>query len=160
MRKEEIIEEKSSFIDWVNSLAQMDEEIWFLPFREGSWGTADVVSHFITWDRFIISRRMPALLSKEEIPSEKIDADAMNMEAGQYARSGISKKVLISEFAEAREELLSLLEKLEPERFQELYPGRNITIGQYFAGLIEHDHKHKKEIENHWERYVKQTGRQ
>lgn len=160
MRKEEIIEEKSSFIDWVNSLAQMDEEIWFLPFREGSWGTADVVSHFITWDRFIISRRMPALLSKEKIPSEKIDADAMNMEAGHYARSGISKKVLISEFAEAREELLSLLEKLEPERFQELYPGRDITIGQYFSGLIEHDHKHKKEIENHWERYAKQTGRQ
>ncbi|MEF7565510.1 DinB family protein [Bacillus infantis] len=160
MRKEDIIEEKSSFINWVNSLAQMDEELWFLPFREGSWGTADVVSHFITWDRFVISRRMSALLSKEEIPSEKIDVDAMNMEAGQYARSGISKKMLISEFAEARKELLLLLEKLEPERFQELYPGRDMTIGQYFAGLIEHDHKHKKEIEDHWEHYVKQTSRQ
>lgn len=160
MRKEEIIEEKATFIGWVQSLEQMEDQLWFLPFREGSWGTADVVSHFITWDRFVISRRMPVLMSKEKIPSEKINADAMNMEARNYARSGISKQKLISEFAEAREELLSLLEKLEPERFQELYPGRDITIGQYFAGLIEHDHKHKKEIENHWERYVKQASRQ
>jgi DinB superfamily len=160
MRKEEIIEEKSAFIDWVQSLAQMEDELWFLPFREGSWGTADVVSHFITWDRFVISRRMPALLSKGEIPYEKIDANAMNNEARSYARSGISRQMLISEFAEARRELLSLLEKLEPERFQELYPGRDMTIGQYFARLIEHDHKHKKEIEDHWDRYVKQTSRQ
>jgi DinB superfamily len=160
MRKEEIIEEKATLIGWVQSLEQMEDQLWFLPFREGSWGTADVVSHFITWDRFVISRRMPVLMSKGELPSEKINADAMNMEARNYARSGISKQKLISEFAEAREELLSLLEKLEPERFQELYPGRDITIGQYFAGLIEHDHKHKKEIENHWERYVKQASRQ
>ncbi|MCA1041966.1 DinB family protein [Bacillus infantis] len=160
MRKEEIIEEKAKFIGWVQSLEQMEDQLWFLPFREGSWGTAAVVSHFITWDRFVISRRMPVLMSKEKIPSEKINADAMNMEARNYARLGISKQKLISEFAEAREELLSLLEKLEPERFQELYPGREMTIGQYFAGLIEHDHKHKKEIENHWERYVKQASRQ
>ncbi|MGD6843694.1 DinB family protein [Bacillus infantis] len=160
MRKEEIIEEKATFIDWVQSLEQMEDQLWFHPFREGSWGTADVVSHFITWDRFVISRRMPALMSKGEIPSEVIDADALNMEARLYARSGISKQKLISEFAEAREELLSLLKKLEPERFQELYPGRDITISQYFAGLIEHDHKHKEEIENHWECYVKQASRQ
>lgn len=38
MNKEDIINEKLALIDRVHSLKTISDDLWFLPFREGSWG--------------------------------------------------------------------------------------------------------------------------
>ena len=47
MVKDIIIEQKRKVADWAKPLKQVADDIWFQPFKEGSWGTAEVISHFI-----------------------------------------------------------------------------------------------------------------
>jgi hypothetical protein len=48
MNKEYIFFKKSRLIDWSLSLKKVSSDLWFKPFRKGTWGTADVISHFIS----------------------------------------------------------------------------------------------------------------
>ena len=54
MEKECILEEKLSLIEWCQTLKFMFSDVWFQPFRKGLWGIADVISHFIVWDEFLM----------------------------------------------------------------------------------------------------------
>ncbi|WP_445491704.1 DinB family protein [Niallia sp. 03133] len=150
MNKEAIINEKKSLIAWVLSLKNLSDSIWFQPFKKGAWGTADVIAHFISWDRFIIENRIKPLLTGEAFPAVQVDVEATNQAASDYARLGIKKEDLIDEFISTREELILLLEKIPPEKFEFPYPGnKKMTISAYFVGMIEHDEKHKKQIQLH-----------
>ncbi|MFC4799264.1 DinB family protein [Neobacillus sp. GCM10023253] len=150
MRKDQIIKEKISLIEWVDSLKEISNDLWFMPFKEGAWGIADVISHFISWDKFLITNRVACIYLNEEFPALTIDVEAVNKNASQYARSGISKEELITEFITVRKELVSFLQKVPEETFTEPYPGReHMTIGEYFAGMIEHDLKHREQIEEY-----------
>jgi hypothetical protein len=66
MKKKDIITEKLSLADWAISLKSISDELWFKPFREGSWGIADVLAHFISWDRFIIENRVSYLFEHDQ----------------------------------------------------------------------------------------------
>ncbi|EWG12298.1 DinB family protein [Cytobacillus firmus] len=150
MNKENIIKVKKSLIDWSASLKNISTELWFEPFKKGSWGTADVISHFISWDKFMIENRINCLLRKEDFPQITVDAEAINKEASIYARSGISKEDLISEFINIRTELLSLIDKIPDDQFSKPCPGKeHITLGEYFTGMAEHDIKHVDQINKH-----------
>ncbi|WP_174734310.1 DinB family protein [Mesobacillus harenae] len=152
MKSEEIIAQKMSLIAWAIPLKEIPNDLLFKPFREGSWGTADVISHFISWDDFLIKNRITYLLKGESFPKIDVDPDAINKEASNYARSGISKNDLINEFISTRTELVALLGKIPAEKFNQPCPGmEHITLADYFSGLIEHDTKHKEQIEAHLE---------
>jgi hypothetical protein len=148
LKKEEIIAAKLQIAVWADSLKSISEELWVLPFREGSWGIADVIAHFISWDRFIIENRVSYLLKNQTLPKMDIDENEINRAASQYARSGIMKGQLIDEFISTRQRLVSLLEELSSERFTLPLPGmEHTTLGEYFVSMIEHDLKHKAQIE-------------
>ncbi|MGG1676445.1 DinB family protein [Neobacillus sp. NRS-1170] len=150
MKKEIIIKEKMSLMEWSNTLRNLPEDLWFKPFREGAWGIADVISHFISWDQFVMKNRIVFLLGNEDFPKLTIDADEINKQASNYARSGISQEELINEFIGTRKDLVTLLEKIPTEKFDQKYPGKeDMTLNDYFLGLIDHDLKHKQQIELH-----------
>lgn len=149
MNKEDIINEKLALIDRLHSLKTLSDDLWFLPFREGSWGIADVISHFIAWDQFMIDNRISYLLKNEPFPQMVIDVEEINRAASSYARSGITKNQLIDEFVSVRNQLLSLINQLDRERFAMPLPGKeNMTLGDYFVGMIEHDEKHMVQIQS------------
>ncbi|MEH7332891.1 DinB family protein [Neobacillus drentensis] len=150
MSKEMIIKEKMSLMEWSNTLKNIPESLWFKPFREGAWGTADVISHFIFWDQFVIKNRIHFLLNNEDFPKILIDADEINKQASNYARSGILQEELINEFICTRKELVTLLKKIPSVKFDQKYPRKeDMTLNDYFLGIIEHDLKHKEQIELH-----------
>jgi hypothetical protein len=150
MNKERIMNEMKSLVEWSLSLKNISNDLWFKPFREGSWGTADVISHFISWDRFMIENRISFILREESFPKINVNVEASNKEASNYAKSGISKEDLIDEFISVREELVSLIEKIQTEKFDLPFPGNeNITLSEYFIGDIDHEFKHKEQIESH-----------
>lgn len=60
MKKENILEEKLNIIEWCQTLKEVPDDIWFQSFKNGSWGIADVISHFIIWDDFVMKYRIPA----------------------------------------------------------------------------------------------------
>jgi hypothetical protein len=150
MKKEIILQEKMNLIEWSYTLKEITENLWFKSFREGAWGIADVISHFITWDKFLMENRIRYLLLNEDFPKVSINVEEMNKEASIYARSGISKEELINEFVFNRKKLVSLLKNIPIEKFEQKCPGKeHITLYDYFIGLIEHDLKHRKQIELH-----------
>ncbi|MFZ3579484.1 DinB family protein [Virgibacillus sp. DJP39] len=154
MEKEFIINEKSAIIDWVLSLKKIDDALWFAPFAEGKWGIADVISHLIAWDHFMIDNRLTYVLKNEPSPSVEVDVESVNQQASNYARSGISKNDLINAFVSTRSELVSILEKISTEAYSKPLPGiAKLTLSEYLAGNIKHDLKHKEEIDLHIETF-------
>jgi hypothetical protein len=148
MNKESILKENLSFVEWCSTLKNLSNDIWFKPFKEGSWGTADVISHFISWDKFILENRISYILREERVPKINVDVEAMNKAASNYARSGISKEDLINQFISVRKELVSHIDTIPTEKFNQPIPGiDHITLSDYFAEMINHDLKHKKQIE-------------
>lgn len=102
MKKENILEEKLNIIGWCQTLQQVPDDIWFQALREDSWAIADVISHFIVWDVFLIKDRIPYFISGQSVPNVPIDVEEMNKGAIKYARSGFSKEGLLNQFSVTR----------------------------------------------------------
>ena len=148
MDKQEIMAEKLSLIDWCVSLNGLTHDIWFRPFKVGSWGIADVISHFISWDQFLLDYRLPFIIRSTEFPEVKVDVENINVEASRYARSGINKASLLNEFISKRKELVSKIELIPAERFHEQFiiGKSSLILSNYFSDLIEHDRTHRNQI--------------
>lgn len=96
MGKENILEGKLHLIEWCQILQRVSDDIWFQALRKDSWAIADVISHFIMWDVFLIQDRIPYFISRQSVPNVPIDVEDMNKGAIKYARSGISKRTIKS----------------------------------------------------------------
>lgn len=148
MEKESILNEKLNLTEWCRGLKSVPDDIWFQPFRNGSWGIADVISHFIVWDGFLMRSRLPYFISGESLPYVSIDVDEMNKGAINYARSGTSKEEVINQFIFTRKRLVSFIERLPARNFNSYYQfgKESMKLSDYFLSLVQHDIKHKEEI--------------
>ncbi|MBP3972234.1 DinB family protein [Bacillus sp. SM-B1] len=148
MKKENILEEKLNIIEWCQTLKEVPDDIWFQSFKIGSWGIADVISHFIIWDDFVMKYRIPYFLSAQSIPYIPTDVEEMNKSAIIYARSGISREELINQFSYTRKQLVDEIERIPAYNFNNDFQigTKKVMLNHYFSSLIQHDLKHKEEI--------------
>ncbi|HDR7000751.1 DinB family protein [Bacillus cereus] len=148
MKKENILEEKLNIIEWCQTLKEVHDDIWFQSFKNGTWGIADVISHFIIWDDFVIKYRIPYFLSAKSIPYIPTDVEEMNNSATIYARSGISREELINQFSYTRKQLVDEIERIPVYNFNDDFQigTKKVRLNHYFSSLIQHDLKHKEEI--------------
>ncbi|UHJ53010.1 DinB family protein [Bacillus paranthracis] len=148
MKKENILEEKLNIIEWCQTLQQVPDDIWFQALREGSWAIADVISHFIVWDVFLIKDRIAYFISGQSVPNVPIDVEEMNKGAIKYARSGISKEELLNQFSVTRKQLVDGIGRIPTQYFYNDYQfgTKKVKLNHYFSSLIQHDLKHKEEI--------------
>ncbi|WP_255446636.1 DinB family protein [Bacillus sp. SH5-2] len=148
MKKENILEEKLNVIEWSQTLKGVPDDIWFQSFKNGSWASADVISHFIVWDEFVMKYRIPYFLSAQLIPHVPTDVEEMNTGAIRYARSGISKEGLLDQFSFTRKQLVDQIERIPTPYFYNDYQfdTKKVRLNNYFASLIKHDLKHKEYI--------------
>lgn len=117
MKKENVLEEKLYLIEWCQTLQRVPDDIWFQALREGSWAIADVISHFIVWDVFLIKDRIPYFISGQSVPNVPIDVEEMNKGAIKYARSGISKEELLNQFSVTRKQLVDGIGRIPTQYF-------------------------------------------
>ncbi|HDR4425510.1 TPA: DinB family protein [Bacillus cereus] len=148
MKKENVLEEKLNIIEWFQKLQRVPDDIWFQTLREGSWAIADVISHFIVWDVFLIKDRIPYFISGQSVPNVPIDVEEMNKGAIKYARSGISKEEILEQFNVTRKKLVDQIERIPTQYFYNDYQfdTKKVRLNHYFSSLIQHDLKHKEEI--------------
>ncbi|MDA1525696.1 DinB family protein [Bacillus cereus] len=148
MKKENVLEEKLNIIEWCRTLQRVPDDIWFQALREGSWAIADVISHFIVWDVFLIKDRIPYFISGQSVPNVPIDVEEMNKGAIKYARSGISKEEILEQFNVTRKKLVDQIERIPTQYFYNDYQfgTKKVRLNHYFSSLIQHDLKHKEEI--------------
>ncbi|PEY25771.1 hypothetical protein CN340_17320 [Bacillus anthracis] len=148
MKKENILEEKLNLIEWCQTLKGLSDDMWLRSFKEGSWGIADVISHFIVWDTFLINHRIPHFISEQSVPNVPIDVEEMNKGAIKYARSGISKEEILDQFSVTRKKLIDQIERIPVDNFYNDFQisTKKVRLNHYFSSLIQHDLKHKEEI--------------
>lgn len=144
--KEEIVAHHIKAIEWVNSLRKLEKEQWRKPIQEGKWSTSEIIGHLIPWDEFVLQKRIPYFFTGETMPDSP-NAEIINYEAAVKSRQS-EQDTIITEFIETRKQLLEALYEIDDDLWlQEISIGtRNLTLYQYFLGLVQHDRHHFEQI--------------
>ncbi|WP_173915331.1 hypothetical protein [Halobacillus sp. Marseille-Q1614] len=98
--KEKIINHHVDMIQWVQSLRDISKEEWFHPIQENKWCSAEIISHFIPWDEFILKDRIPYLFTDRPLPKAP-EAQALNEKAAMEGRRS-DQLITIDRFVEIR----------------------------------------------------------
>jgi hypothetical protein len=147
LKKDDIREHYVNFQEWLLSLNELDDKVWFAPIAKGKWSTAAIISHLLSWDRYSFTERFPVF--QQDAQLERFpNFQEVNNAAKEYAHSGISKKQLIDEILKEREHYFQLIEKLGDNRLDISFSigDHRLTVGEYFIDFIGHDLHHQKQI--------------
>lgn len=152
LSKETILRYKE-FIEWTDTLRDLDENNWLIPNAEGKASVSEIISHLKNWDNYLINTIIPAIKNGEGMLFP--DFDSFNKKAYEYARSGISKVSLLDEFKQTRLQLVDILLK-EPEVATKHVPANGVEYCPHTSTpysllyiiheFIEHDIHHKNQI--------------
>lgn len=145
-----------SMADWVDGLRDVEEDIWMKQTAAGKWSIAEIVSHLMFWDRYLISDVLPSVVSGQNVTFPSFDS--YNQKAADYVRSGISKEELIQEAIAVRDQLAwELLEMSADLRNKHVQVNGNdhcprteepYTLSYLIHEFREHDLHHKAQIDH------------
>lgn len=136
-----------SFQEWLQSLNEIDDKVWFAPIAEGKWSSAAIISHLLFWDRHSFNERFPAF-QQDALLEGFPNFQEVNNAAKEYAHSGVSKEQLIDEISKEREQYFQVIEKLDDKGLEVSFSigDHRLTVGEYFIDFIGHDLHHQKQI--------------
>ena len=135
-----------SWIDYLNSINNTEDESFFQPYKEGKWSKAAIIAHMMYWDRFFYKERLPHMLKGETLVGITVDqVEEMNKKAEEYAHSGKTLKELIEEAAKYRQLLIDELHDKDLSKTFRI-KDRSISLQEYINGEVEHDEHHLKQL--------------
>jgi DinB superfamily len=156
-RRDKIVLHHQEMIRFVESLNSISKEEWFRPIEENKWSIAEVISHFVPWDDFVMNKRLPYLGSSEPLPSAP-DPQILNEQAASKGRA--SKQIdVIQSFIETRNRLLTRIQEIPEHNWEQLLKlgEKELILTDYLEGLANHDLHHKHEIERVFAKQNAQT---
>lgn len=149
----ETIHRYQEFIEWTDTLRELDDATWLTPIAEGKATVAEIISHLQNWDHYLIHTVIPAIKNGQGMVFP--DFDSFNRIAYEYARSGISKNDLLDEFKQTRLQLTEIM-LAEPDVTTKHvtangidncpHTGTPYSLLYIIYEFIEHDIHHKKQI--------------
>ncbi|MFD0670793.1 DinB family protein [Cohnella sp. GCM10027633] len=141
------------FLEWADTLRDMDDRLWTKPIADGKATVADIVSHLQHWDYYLLHTVIPSIKNGEDIRFP--DFDSYNEQAYEYARSGVSKDKLLDELTQTRLRLIELLRN-EPDVAAKHVPVNGVarcphtdtpySLLYIVYEFIDHDAHHKNQI--------------
>ena len=145
-KKITVINHYGKTIEWVNRLRKLPDDSWRTPIGEGKWTIAEVIGHLIPWDEFVLVQRIPYLLNAVALPKSP-EVELVNQQAAELSRIR-SKGDTINQFIEIRKSLIEEIRNIPDELWGHNLSvgGKSISLIDYFAGLMEHDHHHFSQI--------------
>ncbi|MEL3972004.1 DinB family protein [Rossellomorea oryzaecorticis] len=146
-RRESIVLHHQEMVLWVESLNSISKEEWFRPIEESKWSIAEVISHFVPWDEFIMNKRLPYLGSSDPLPPAP-DPQILNEQSASKGRAS-EQSAVIQSFIETRNRLATIIQEIPEGAWQQLLQlgEKELTLTDYLEGLSDHDLHHKHEIE-------------
>jgi hypothetical protein len=143
-----VLERFRSLINWTNSLAELDDAVLFTPIAEGKASAAEILSHLMHWDRYLITHAIPSVLRGEGVTFPEFDP--FNHLAYEYVRTGVSKNQLLDEVCSSRAELCGLLLEIGEDTLRKPITANEdeITLLHIIEEFIEHDQHHQIQIDN------------
>ncbi|MGG1572643.1 DinB family protein [Fictibacillus sp. NRS-1165] len=135
-------------VEWLEELKTVEEEWWLKPIANGKWSMGEIVSHFVSWDLFVIHHRVPYFLEHQAFPEDVAEAEKMNQDASRYAKSGVSKSQLLEEAIRTRNRLVQQVEIIPEDWWIHpfKYKTKTMTFASYIEGLVQHDKHHQDQI--------------
>jgi len=149
----ETIHRYKEFIEWTDTLTDLDDNIWLAPIAEGKATVAEIISHLKNWDNYLINTIIPAIKNGEGMVFPNFDS--FNQKAYEYARSGISKNSLLDEFKQTRIQLIEIMQAESDVATKNVtangvescpHTGTPYSLLYIIYELIEHDIHHKNQI--------------
>lgn len=147
------IDRYKQFVAWSDTLLDLDDNIWQTPIAKGKATVAEIISHLQNWDDYLINTVIPAIKDGEGMVFPAFDS--FNQKAYEYARSGISKQILLYEFKQTRLQLVELL-LTEPEVATKHvtangvdncpHTGTPYSLLYIIHEFIDHNNHHKNQI--------------
>ncbi|WP_462411719.1 DinB family protein [Neobacillus sp. Marseille-QA0830] len=147
-KKEELINEFSKLISFVESLRELDEEKWTTPIEEGKWATRDVVAHIMLWDQYFLEEAIKKITSHQSLTVKHLDYDEFNKKAIEFAKEK-SKRDIIDMSIYFRKELIHHLGSISNEDFTKAYidgDGNHFSADNYLMSFISHDFYHINQL--------------
>jgi len=144
--KLKILEHHKNFIEFVQSLEKLDEQVLRTPITEGKWSIIQIVGHFQPWDEFLLEKRLPFIFSESTLPAAP-NSFELNAEAAQLAEEH-SVSVTLNNLISTRVKLLSRINTLPEENWSVKFKinQKTLTLETYLLGLIQHDLHHLNQI--------------
>lgn len=144
--KAEILDHHRNVIEFVQALKDLTEDEWRTPIAENKWTVAEVISHLIPWDEFVLYKRIPYLFTDDKLPKSP-EAAIMNAKAASKARK-VEKKIIIDKFILGRSNLLKAIDTIPADHWKnELIIGQTrLSLLDYLGGLSEHDFHHFEQV--------------
>jgi hypothetical protein len=146
--KNEIIDQFEKHILWLEHLKEMDEQVFFSRMAPEKWSVAALVSHFKSWDEFVLTSRVPLFSGELDKGEKGPDQEEVNKKAEQYAHSGVTQPVLIDEVIATRREFVQTLKSLPDEVWEKTFVlgDSKVSLTYYITDLIAHDEHHQKQV--------------
>ena len=141
---ETIIQHQHAMVEWGASLMELDDTLWQTPLKPGKWNIGETLAHLIAWDEFLLDHRLREIGSAESM-SPAPEVDAFNHEAVTRMEKA-SKAELFRQFTETKLRIIEEIKELNADYIMTIGE-KDISIGRYFLGLMEHDLHHKEQID-------------
>lgn len=141
---ETIIQHQHAMVEWGASLMELDDTLWQTPLKPGKWNIGETLAHLIAWDEFLLDHRLREIGSAESM-SPAPEVDAFNHEAVTRMEKA-SKAELFRQFTETKLRIIEEIKELNADYIM-IIGEKDISIGRYFLGLMEHDLHHKEQID-------------
>lgn len=142
--KEELINEFTEFIPFVQSLRSLAEEKWNSQIAEGKWTVRDVITHMMLWDKYFLEEAIQKITSHQPITAKHLDFDEFNKKAVDYAKDKKQQEIIDASI-HYRNELLRQLDSISEDDFAIEHidgDGKPFSAYYYLIGFIPHDHHH------------------
>ncbi|MGG0381662.1 DinB family protein [Priestia filamentosa] len=145
--KNEILVQYADIDNFLQSMLNISDKTWLTPIELGKWSTAEIISHILFWDRFILERLL-LLQSRKHVTKANINVEDFNREAANYAKSGIHKEELIQQLKETRKNLIDSLNMFSEEDFNKIYmiQDKEQSLRSYMNAMVDHDKFHFNQI--------------
>ncbi|MFS1512214.1 DinB family protein [Chengkuizengella sp. SCS-71B] len=148
--KKDLLNELLQLNVWARSLKKLEQETIYQPIAENKWSIAEIISHLMFWDRYILQERIPIMVPNASLKSD-VNVNEMNNKASEYTRSEVSFNEIIDSLIDCRESIVSILEEKSEEELSSTFKinDKELNLISYFKGTLKHDAHHMQQI-NHF----------
>ncbi|MFJ7828475.1 DinB family protein [Psychrobacillus sp. NPDC096623] len=146
MTKEELLKAHSEYINWLDSLASLDEAKAKAPYAEGKWSPNEIIMHLGEWDHFTLKQRLPNMKEGEKLERFP-DFETFNAKAAALAHEQTFKETL-SYAKKQRQYIIEKLQQTDEIEWDKIFLIGNSesSIRSYFTDFLEHDDHHRKQV--------------
>jgi uncharacterized damage-inducible protein DinB len=147
--KNKNIKKYQRYISFVESLRNLDEELWTTPIAENKWSVRDIIGHIMFWDKYTQEEAIMKIKTNQPVTVDDVNIDEFNQKAVEYVKT-TDKDEIINHTVQYRQEIIETLKILSEETFFNNYidsSGNNFSINNFLEEFITHDDHHKRQIE-------------